>query len=397
MWARKRIDISWGDLLRGACYVVSWRSRATAQTAAETALATECDAIACLTERSGFDLLLAAQSYPEGSEILMSAVTIDDMVRVIRKHHLVPVPVDVNSADMSPRLDRLEAARTPQTRGVLVAHLYGGCIDLQPVVDWARKYDLQVWEDCAQNFQGDQYLGHPASDVVLFSLGPIKTATALGGGILVVRDQAVVERMRQRQNEYPRQSRVEFLLRVVKYAVMKAMSTRLVFGMLVRACRLFGRDYDRVFNGAVRNVPGDDLFAGLRQQPSVPLLRLMARRLRSFSPQQLARRTLNGRLLADLVGDRFTCPGAEAADHSFWVFPICVHHGAQAVVRLRDAGFDATTGSALQAVDPPEHRPETTPTTARELIRSTMFIPTYPEMPESEVRRLGETILHLPD
>ena len=397
MWARKRIDISWGDLFRGAVYVFSWRSRDAVQTATELAFSMDGDAIACLTERSGFDLLLGAQAFPHGSELLISAVTIDDMVRVIRKHGLVPVPVDVNPADMSPRLDLLEAARTPQTRAVLIAHLYGGRLDLQPVVDWARQHDVQIWEDCAQTFEGDRYLGHSATNVVLFSMGPIKTATSLGGGILVVRDQAVLGRMRQRQAEYPQQSRVAFLLRVAKYATIKVISKWLVFGILVRVCRLLGQDYDRVINGAVRNIPGDDLFAGLRQQPSVPLLRLMARRLRSCSPTLLARRAQKGRLLANLVRDRFTCPGADAPHHSFWVFPICIPHGTHGIAHLRDAGFDATTGSALQAVDPPDNRLDLTPTTVREMVSSTMFIPVYPEMPEAEVRRLGETILQLPN
>ena len=67
MWARKRIDISWGDLLRGASYVFSAQARGAAQNAAEHALGVDDGVIACLTERSGFDLLLEARAFPAGS------------------------------------------------------------------------------------------------------------------------------------------------------------------------------------------------------------------------------------------------------------------------------------------------------------------------------------------
>ena len=50
-------------------------------------------ALACLSVRSGFDLLLAALDLPPKSEVLITALTIPDMVRIIKDHDLVPVPL----------------------------------------------------------------------------------------------------------------------------------------------------------------------------------------------------------------------------------------------------------------------------------------------------------------
>eukprot|EP00961_Rhodomonas_salina_P101196 1361985-Rhodomonas_salina.1 len=48
----------------------------------------------------------------------------------------------------------------------------------QPVIEFAQAHNLLVIEDCAEAFDGLRYKGHPKSDVVLFSFGPIKFATA---------------------------------------------------------------------------------------------------------------------------------------------------------------------------------------------------------------------------
>ena len=147
----------------------------------------------------------------------MSAVTIPDMVRIIEHHQLVPVPVDVDGPTLQPVLEHFERSITPRTRAILVAHLFGTHIEMGPIVELARQHDLLVIEDCAQAFVGSAYAGHPDSDCALFSFGPIKTATALGGAVVRVRDAELRSRMRDLQNAYPMQSRSAYLKRLVKY------------------------------------------------------------------------------------------------------------------------------------------------------------------------------------
>ena len=57
MWARKRIDIGWRDLLAVAGYALFPGSRATAQQSAEQTWPGSDDVIACLSVRSGLDLI----------------------------------------------------------------------------------------------------------------------------------------------------------------------------------------------------------------------------------------------------------------------------------------------------------------------------------------------------
>ncbi len=224
MWVRKRLDIQWSDLgsaLRDC--LTRWNAAALADHL-EDLWSASGDALPCLSVRTGFDLWLRSLQLPHGSEVLVSAITIRDMVRIIEEHGLVPVPVDLNPDDLSVNLESLRRAITPKTRAVLVAHLFGTRQPLEPVLEIAREHKLLVAEDCAQAYAGRHFTGHPEADASMFSFGSIKTATALGGAMLRVRDPEVLVRMRQYHAQYPVQPRGTFAKKVLKYSMMKVMS-----------------------------------------------------------------------------------------------------------------------------------------------------------------------------
>ncbi|MFP6762358.1 MAG: aminotransferase class I/II-fold pyridoxal phosphate-dependent enzyme, partial [Planctomycetaceae bacterium] len=372
MWVRKRIDIGWLDLLSARLNCVLPGSRSVASREAEAAWSIAGRAFACLSVRSGLDLLLKSLALPPGSEVLVSALTIPDMVRIIEHHGLVAVPVDLHDQDVSPRVELLEKVITKKTKAILVAQLFGSRFDLAPFVEFAQQHGLTLIEDCAQAFEGERYKGHAEADVSMFSFGPIKTATALGGGMLRVRDEALLARMRELQALYPVQSRWFFLKRVLFYIVLKFLGGRLAFGLFVRTCRLAGKDFNEVLNGSIRNFPEDEFFLSLRQQPSFPLLRLLARRIRRYRNTDLDRRAARGALLADLLPPAH-CPGAAARPHSYWIFPLRVDDPPRIVAALREAGFDSTADNSMQPVEPTDSDSEICASTASALLQSAIY------------------------
>ena len=272
--------------------------------------------------------------------------------------------------------------------------MFGGRFDLSPYVEFAQRHDLLLFEDCAQAFEGRRYLGHEQADVSMFSFGPIKTATALGGGVLRVRDALLLERMRQVEAEYPVQSRWFFMQRLLFYCLLTFLGGKIVFGLFVRMCRLLGRDLDALLNASISNFPGDQFFASLRQQPSLPLLRLLRRRITGFRENDLDLRAARGALLArDLPADR--CPGASTTPHSFWIFPLQVDEPSTVITNLRNAGFDATSDNSLQPVEASVGHAGVDPVTARRLLERVIFLPLYAAMPESEVQRMTSVLLPL--
>ena len=203
MIVRKKLDIGWTDIAfgLGACLLPG--DAQAAQKRLEAAWSPAGDAIACLSVRTGFDLLLAALALPAGSEILVSAITIGDMVRIIERHGLVAVPIDLDMASLSIRAELISEHVTARTKAIVVAHLFGSRMAMEPISAAARRHGLLVIEDCAQAFAADGYRGSAQSNVSLFSFGPIKTATALGGALLRVSDAGLRAAMLASQRKYP--------------------------------------------------------------------------------------------------------------------------------------------------------------------------------------------------
>lgn len=349
--------------------------------------------MACLSVRTGFDLLLEALNLPANSEVLMSAISIAEMSQIIEAHDLVPVPVDIDPDTLQPRLEHLQEAVTPRSRVLLVAHLFGSRMDVGPLQAFAAEHRLLLIEDCAQAFTGSRNWVDPQSLVAMFSFGPIKTATALGGALLVVRDAELLERMRALESNYPLQPVSEFAAKVARFVVLKLLSTRWIFGLLYYVATLLGKELDQMVGGAARGFAPGALLQQIRRRASAPLLVLLARRLRTYPGAAVARRAEAGRRLSvALRGGPLYLPGVDAPAHAWWVFPACVPDPFDFCRRLREFGFDATPGaSAMRVIAGRNGSTECCPG-ARRVLKDVMYLPVQPGLTDAEIDRLADSI-----
>ena len=394
MWVCKRLDMPWSLLGYGLLRCLGRVDPTRSADRLEAHWSPDGDGLAVLSVRSGLDLVLACSQLPPGSEVLLSAITIKDMPDIVARHGLVPVPVDLHAHTMAPALDSLREAITPATRAIVVAHLFGGRIDLTPLIRLAREYGLLVIEDCAQAFAGDGFTGHSEADVSLFSFGPIKTATALGGGLARVRDPQLLVRMRQRHQRYPIQSQRAYFSRLLSYALLKCLTSRPLYGPVLALRKRLGHVDDRgTKNDALKNFSAGDLIPQIRRRPCGALLSVLSRSIVGFDNQKLARRTAHGERMKGLLGDRVRCPGIASAPHNYWVFPIATADPKQTIARLRSAGFDAAQGDSMRAVPPPDDRPELTPRRATKVALQLVYVPCYAELPEDELVRLSGLLI----
>lgn len=383
MWFRIRLDIGWFDLFSGFayCFVAGKRSKAVEQ--AEQSWSNRQDFLITLSVRSAFDLTLRTLKLPQGSEVLLSALTVPDMVQIVRMHGLIPVPVDTDEMGTI-NAESLSRAISSRTRMVVVAHLFGGVVPLDDVFVIAKKHKLFVVEDCAQSFRRVGDSGHLSSDVAMFSFGPIKTSSALGGAVVRVSSSELRNGMAELLKNDPIQSRVSFARRLVRFTALKLLTGR-VAASLVRFCiERLGNDFDSLANSTMRGFTSSDLLAQLRRQPSSPLLRLLRRRWRSYDFTRIERRIHMGRSLDAQIGQ------LHAALHSFWVYPLFVHDPLGVRDRLRKGGFDATCRARMTvvpAVD--ELRLSTLACYSWEHV---VFLPWYPEMPDNAVNQLASLV-----
>jgi len=392
--ARHRLDIRASDLFHAlAMTPAANRERAAAEV--ERSWSDSGAGLACYSVRSGFHLLLKALALPRGSEVLFTAVTHPDMPRLAQHHGLVPVPVDLDPATLAPRPEVLQRAITDRSRMLAVAHLFGGRVDLAPLAEICRSHGILLVEDCAQAFQGPAYTGDPHADVSMFSFGILKTATALGGAMLTVRDPDLLGRMRCIQERWPVQKRLAHLKRIAQTAAFVALTRPVPYALVARLARALEIDFDRLVNSSARAFPAGatgELVRRLEQRPGAPLLRLMVDRFTNFDHARLLARAVAGEQLAGILPAGLHVGGL-ALDHTHWLFPVVADDPDEMIEMARAAGFDAArAASSVKAVSAPANRPDLEPVCAQRVMSRLVFLPAYPELPQGSLDALASAL-----
>jgi perosamine synthetase len=124
------------------------------------------------------------------SEIVCPAITDPGGMMPIPLLSCIPVPADARPGSYNVGPDEVEACLSPRTAAILVAHIAGEPVDMDPILGLARARGLPVVEDCAQA-HGARYKGRPVGtlgDVAAFSTMSGKHhATAAQGGVVFTR------------------------------------------------------------------------------------------------------------------------------------------------------------------------------------------------------------------
>lgn len=382
MLPRKKLDIGWVDLGLGGVRCLFPPNRHGMQSRVEQ----DENTLATLSVRTGFDLLLQHLALPRGSEVLLSAMTIRDMVSIIEYHGLIPVAIDIAPANCTLDLEHLRRSITPQSKILLVAHLFGSRMTMDSIIDIAQQHQLMVIEDAAQAFMADGYRGHPHTDVTMFSFGSIKTATALGGALFIFQQPVLKESICQLQSQLPIQSTRSYLAKIAKYSVLKALSYPIAYTVFVALCKAFRSSHDRLISQAVRGFAGGELIQKIRFQPCTALLALLLRRLSHYSPADLQARSQAAEQLSARLPTA-TILGRRAAPHTHWVFPLLSAQPDQLVAYLQSHGFDATRGaSSMYAVA------SQSPLVAQEIMQHLLYLPVDAGVSADYLHRLANAV-----
>lgn len=152
--------------------------------------------VATTNGTTALELALAALRVGPGDEVLVSTLTNMATFFAILHVGATPVPIDIepDTWNLNPAL--LEAKITPRTRAILVVHLFGHPVDMDPVLDVARRHGLRVVEDCAEA-HGATYKGRKVGslgDAGCFSFYANKIITTGEGGMVTTNDAALAVR-----------------------------------------------------------------------------------------------------------------------------------------------------------------------------------------------------------
>ena len=295
------------------------------------------------------------------------------------------MPLDIDPATAAWDDSALERCIGSRTRALVLAHLFGTRIDLEPALEFARRRGIAVVEDCAQAYAGPGWTGHPEADLSLFSFGPMKTATALGGALARVRDPDTCAAMKRISAQDSVQPTVEFLRRILLYGGLKAAAHPRAYGVIMAAANALGADASQWIHSVTRNVADDAFIASIRRRPCAALLELLERRL-GQGTAPVSRRVEPARTLMTALGRDVEIPARAADPHGYWMFPVLARSPETLSASLRDRGFSAMSARLAVVSD------GATPTPGTDRLSDALYIPFDPAMPREEPERLGRLV-----
>lgn len=126
--------------------------------------------IACANGTDALQIAMMALDLKPGDEVITTNFTFIATVEVIALLGLKPVLVDVDPRTFNMDVKQLENAITTHTKAIVPVHLFGQCVNMEFIMDLAKRKNIFVIEDNAQAIGADY----------TFKNGQIKKAGAIG-------------------------------------------------------------------------------------------------------------------------------------------------------------------------------------------------------------------------
>lgn len=159
-------------------------------------------ATACSSGTAALDLAVSALNLQEGDEVIMPSFTIISCAQALTKLGIKPVLLDSDYRTFNMKAEDIEARITPKTKAIMLVHIFGLTVDVDPILALAKKFQLKVIEDAAQ-MHGQEYKGRKCGsfgDVSIFSFYPNKHITTGEGGMVLCDDKRLDGRLKALRN-----------------------------------------------------------------------------------------------------------------------------------------------------------------------------------------------------
>ncbi|MCK9555669.1 DegT/DnrJ/EryC1/StrS family aminotransferase [bacterium] len=154
-------------------------------------------AVGCASGTDAILLSLMSLGVEPGDEIITTPFTFFATAGSISRAGAIPVFVDIEPGTFNLNPELVETKITKRTKGILPVHLFGQIVDMDPLINLKKRYNLFIVEDACQAI-GAKYKNKIAGsigDAGCFSFFPTKNLGGFGdGGMLVTDDSDVYEK-----------------------------------------------------------------------------------------------------------------------------------------------------------------------------------------------------------
>ncbi|MEM2001617.1 MAG: DegT/DnrJ/EryC1/StrS family aminotransferase [Thermoproteota archaeon] len=159
-------------------------------------------AVAVSSGTAALHLALIALGIGPGDEVIVPAYTFPATANVVELVGARPVLVDVDLETYNIQVEQIEKALSPNTRAIIPVHLFGNPVNMDPIMEIAKRHNLWVVEDAAGAL-GSTYKGKKCGTIGhlgCFSFHPRKIITTGEGGMVVTDNDELANRIRILRN-----------------------------------------------------------------------------------------------------------------------------------------------------------------------------------------------------
>lgn len=157
--------------------------------------------VACGTD--AIALGLKACGIGAGDEVILPANTFIATAIGILNAGASPIFVDCDPQTALIDFKAAEKAITPKTKAIVPVHLYGQMVSPSGLLDFARTYNLIIFEDSAQAHLAhrEEYYAGSVGMAAAYSFYPSKNLGSMGdGGMVLTNNEEVAQKMRSLRN-----------------------------------------------------------------------------------------------------------------------------------------------------------------------------------------------------
>lgn len=158
--------------------------------------------VAVSSGSAALDIAVAALNIGHGDEVIMPAFIIISCATAVVRAGASPVLVDSDPVSWNMDVGQIEGKITNRTKAIMIVHVYGLPVNMDPVLEIAAKHGIAIIEDAAE-MHGQTYKGQPCGsfgDISIFSFYSNKHITTGEGGMVVTDDAQLAERCRSLRN-----------------------------------------------------------------------------------------------------------------------------------------------------------------------------------------------------
>ena len=159
-------------------------------------------AVAFNSASSALHAAVVSVGVSPGEEVIVPPTTFTSTATSALMHNAIPVFSDVKRDTFCLDPTKLDAVSSPLSRAIIPVHLFGHSCDMDEILNFAKKNNLKVIEDCAQA-PGAQYKGRnlgTMGDCGIFSFQESKNMMTGEGGMLITNDENVANIARMVRN-----------------------------------------------------------------------------------------------------------------------------------------------------------------------------------------------------